>query len=236
MKIFVATGNRDKFDRVARWFGDNKPDLVAPFMLDSSLAAATAITDQEERTYTTMQERARAKAAKAQQGLAGLGFDVILAMDDTCYLPWIDTYVIDLRMPQDLYDGNKLVLKGPGQRLSGIDLANHYARLAQLTATSERMTHELLKLGLEDSMPGHRFMPIMWKFALAACRDSGQPEVIAEWDWTQYVHDTFLTETEDTGYVIGKISSDTPLGKAGEHTDVGRSEPVPSAAVKNLLM
>lgn len=232
MEVFIATGNKDKFNRMHAWLPEGVT-ATAPFMLDQKLADATKITDTEEKQYSTMQERAVAKAEKAAGVLADK-VDYVLAMDDTCYLPWVDMYVIDLRYPEAVMHNGKQIMPAVTDRLSGISLANHYARMTDLVATDELIQEELSAQGV-TGWPKDKIMPIEWRFALAAATSKAAGKVIAEWSWRQYLHNTYLTETKDTGYVIGKISSDSLLESAGVHTMTIPTETIPKDAIIDLL-
>jgi hypothetical protein len=235
-KIFIATGNKDKLNRISKWFDGIEADLASPFDLNPHLAELTKITDQEEKQAGSMQERAKAKAAKAARQLLGReGFTDVIALDDTAYLPWLKLELLDLRYPPEISFRGRVIAKQVSERLERSALANFYSSLASVVADEELISEELARLKL-DVRKGARFMPIDWKFALAVSDlTNPRPRIVCSWTRRQYIHPVVLDDSNDDGYVIGKISSDHPLDPPGLHDTENWIEQEPIAALQELL-
>ena len=238
LNVFIATGNRDKFRRIANWLKGYEVNIIGPFDLPDKLASATKVTDEEEKKAGDMQERAILKENKAAASLCSRNEHMlILGQDDTGYLPWLKQEIIDLRTPPAIVFKGKVINEAIEQRLEANRLGNYYAGLTDKIATTQLMQRELSKLGVKGK-PLQKFMPIDWKFALAAynCSADISARVIATWSVRQYISNTFLPETEtDDGYVIGKISMDHPLDKPGEHREGHWKEAEPVRGLAKLL-
>lgn len=225
-KVFIATANQDKFNRISRWFTDLAVELYSPNDLPADLAEQTKVTDAEEKSFGTMAQRALAKASKAARALQGQHY-VVIAMDDTAYLPLFDSEVNDLRTPPAMYMQGKLIAPAVTERLSGIDLANHYAKLTDLAVGT--MTDEMAKLG-------YKYMPIVWRFAVALANQTSDARIIANWERKQYLRNTLLTEAvSDTGYMMDRIISSTPDGAVQVYGKGIGIEEAPTSAVQGIF-
>ena len=238
LNIFIATGNQDKFKRISGWLKGADVNLVGPQDLDRELSILTKVSDAEEKSAGDMQSRARLKADKAAKVIGKFpGKIIVLGQDDTAYLPWLDQEFIDLRFPHKIVLGNKVIAEEVTERLSGYKLANFYVDLVGKVATEELMRAELEAIGTAGE-PGEKFMPIDWRFALAAANAAkgDGSEIIATWSVRQYILNTPLAADEpDDGYVIGKVSADNPLQKAGTINRLKLPEAAPIEALRNYL-
>ncbi len=235
LNIFIATGNRDKFKRIAGWLEGMDVNFVGPHDLDPELASLTKVTDAEEKLAGDMLSRAKLKADKAAKVISKLSRNtVILGQDETAYLPWLDQEFVDLRFPHKIELNGNLLAEEVTERLTGYKLANFYIDLVAKVATDKLMREEIGS----DAKAEHKFMPIDWRFALAAIGpDSGKSaDVIARWNVRQYIFATPLSPDEpDDGYVIGKVSADSPLQKAGTINRHKLPETEPVEALQKYL-
>jgi|GEM_PF-6365732 len=224
IKVLVATGSQDKFTRISQWFENiENVELLSFNDFPVSLVERAKVSDEEEKKFKTMRERAIAKVQKPLKAL-GREFDgIVIATDDTAYFPLVDTEIVDLREPPDISSkGGEIVLAGVDKRLQGIDLANHYARLTDLAVKGK----------------GSKYMPIIWRFGLAAGRTNGSDnvEILANWERKQYIQNTLLEETiEDTGYMMDYIISETPKGETNSLRKKKWDEKEPKKALKQYL-
>lgn len=234
MKIFVATGNADKFNRMKNWV-DTDFIWLNPNDLDTDLAKETKVTDEEEKAMGDMAGRAIGKAKKAAKALANYGEEMlILAMDDTGYFPFFDQYIVDLRTPPDIVQDGVLKVKAVENRLSGAGVSNHYAHIVSEVATQELMQQEAEKYGYTE-LPDFKFMPVVWKFALAAVENGKyeQAEVIANWEHVEYMKEEYLSaDIKDTGYMLDKI---IVRDLFGNNTKGLKEEIAPKIALQKLL-
>jgi len=210
VKVLIATGNQDKLNRMKKWMKGYQVEISGIKDLSVEVQNTIKFSDEKEKKHKTMDERAKAKAEYAARHLPKEYFDFhVLAMDDTAYFPLIDTYVVDLRTPKAIFDENgTLLMEGVIDRLQGIDLANHYAKILDKVISDDDMSAKMKELG-------YKYMPIVWRFSLAVAK-TGQDvdsQTLCMWEHVQYIRNQYLTKVKDTGYVMDNIISDTPEGE-----------------------
>jgi hypothetical protein len=226
LNIFIATGNADKAKRVSSWLPKGKYHIVTLNDLSPELAAQIKTTDEEEKKFGHMYKRALGKVKKAAKALPKDTNIVILATDDTAYLPEVDAEIVDLRTPPAIFKDKKQLLPAVEGRLSGKELANYYANLTNLAVKEP-------KKGFD-----YKFMPLVWKFALAAA-PAGKPRdaaILTTWAKEQFVRGVLLEgEVEDTGYMMDKVTSDKPDGDLNSLNKGKWDETVPKRALLQYL-
>ncbi len=226
LNVFIASANMDKVKRVSTWLPEGKYHIVTLNDLSPELAAQTKMSDEEEKSYGSMEKRALGKVKKAAKLLPKDQNIVVLATDDTVYFPEVDTEIIDIRTPPVIHKDGKLIVEAVKERLSGRDLANYYADLTNLAVDE-----------IEEGY-SYKFMPLVWKFALAVC-PAGQIEkatVVAMWEREQFVRGVLIDEdVVDTGYMMDKVTSDKPNGPLNSLNKGKWDEKVPKEALFKYL-